>query len=161
MPPKLRKTDLDPEQSLIWEKILILAQRVDKLEYTTQDFRDEFKSFAEKDFTELKTSVTTSVRDEAYRKHDWLKVGLTIVIAILLSGFLIWFSLISKVNTLEVLVHKEMQWTPHFATKDHVQNVVNESLEKMRKELQDHINRTTQITPSGVSDDKKPAEAVK
>ena len=162
MPPKPKKGDLDPEQSIIWEKIMVLAQRIDKLEYTTHDLRDDFKSFVEKDFNELKTSVTNAIRDDSYRRHDWLKAGLTIGAAVLLTGFLIWFSIVSKVNTLDVLVHQDVQWTPHFVTKDQLQNSMNEFLEKLKKELQNQGKvQPSATSPLGIPDDKKAAEVTK
>jgi hypothetical protein len=162
MPPRKKSVDLDPDQSQIWEKILVLAQRVDKLEYTTHDLKAGFEDFSKKEVPEIRSALATAVRDEAYRKHDWLKVGVSMVVAILLVGFVIWFTLTSKVNQLEVLIRQDVQWTPHFVTKEHLQNVMNDQLEKIRQELKESRNSSSPPQPpQSNKEGKKPAEVSK
>jgi hypothetical protein len=165
MPPKKKVIGLDSEQSSLWETILVLAQRVDKLEYTTHDLRGDFDDLSEKELCDLKNSLSTTIRDEAYRKHDWLKVGISMVVAILLCGFLIWFSVVSKVNQLEVLIRQDVQWTPHFVTKDYLQNSLNEHFERIRKEIQGQKGtpKSFSTPPQQMSplDGKKPVEGTK
>jgi hypothetical protein len=126
---KQKEPDLNPEQQSLWEKILILAQRIDKLEYTVTDLRAQVTTLSDKEIADLRNIMQTAARDDAYRKHDWLKAVATIVGALILIGCFLWFTLISKVHNLEVEVKQQTVVMPHLVTKDEL----NQQLEKIKE----------------------------
>jgi len=129
MPIKRKKeSDLNPEQQNLWEKILILAQRTDKLEYTVSDLKSQVTTLSDKEVADLRNLMHVAARDEAYRKHDWIKAVGSIVAALVIIGCFLWFTLISKIHTLEVEVKQQTVIVPHLVTKDEL----NQQLEKIK-----------------------------
>jgi hypothetical protein len=113
-----RPTDIEE----LWNQLLILAQRVDKLEFTGADF----KTTTEKSLTDLKESQTLSVRDEAYRRYDWIKSTASIIGALLIVGCLLWYTLITKVHSVETEVKAIAATVPHLVTKDQLPSILRE-----------------------------------
>jgi hypothetical protein len=115
----VKRNDADIDD--LWEKVLVLAQRTDKVEFSLTDAKAQTQN--------LQTSLELCTRDDAYRKHDWLRAAVTISGALVLIGCLLWFTLMSKVHTLEIDIKTHA--TSQHVTQEHLQT----ALDKLREDV--------------------------
>lgn len=116
------------------EKIMNLAQRTDKLEFTLADLRDELKNLKSVDIKEWKAICETRSKDEQRKNNDWTKLVVAIVILLALTSGVLWYSITTRMAVVENLVVKESDVVKNFVTKDNIDKRIIEQLRVHEKD---------------------------
>ena len=117
------------------EKLMILSQRIDKVEFTLSDTKEALKNLTNTDLKEWKKSCENQVKEEIVKSYDLSKILIFVVILLSLTSGVLWYSVSTRISSIESFVSKESDFLKKLATRDEVDQKIQDAIRAHEKNL--------------------------
>ena len=117
------------------EKLMILSQRIDKVEFTLSDTKEALKNLTNTDLKEWKKSCESQVKEEIVKSYDLSKILIFVVILLSLTSGVLWYSVSTRISSTESFVSKESDFLKKLATRDEVDQKIQDAIRAHEKNL--------------------------